>query len=277
MSNDDPDQLDADQLLAERKRLEQLYQDKFVRTVTLMFTDLKGSTSITETEGDFATRELLKTHNDILFPIIEDRSGTLVKTMGDGTMSFFEEAQHAVEAAMDFQKAIFEHNRIKKPKVPIQVRIGINTGEGIVEEDDVYGDVVNVASRFESIADAGEVYFSSTTYERLSDPHAFYNRVIKTASLKGKKEQVQVYKAFWSEHEIKLDMENQQVQPAAKTSHSKKAISRVIFWLGALMLFVFTTMQAAKFLDKDPQVVETRSTTHQLDKDADSIQGADAK
>lgn len=264
MSDDD---LDAEALLAQRKKIEETFKDKFVRTVTVMFTDLKGSTSITEEQGDLATRELLKTHNDMLFPLIEKHGGHLVKTMGDGTMSYFEDAQNAALTALDFQKEIFEYNRKEKPKVPIQVRIGINTGEGIVEKDDVYGDVVNVASRFESIADAGEVYLSKSCYDALSDPHAFYCRMIRKAHLKGKKEDVDVYKAFWMDSEIQEDQA--QVQSAQTGSAAGRrgmhSYARIGLWLALLVGIVFGVMQITHLTEGNSSKVEKRSTTHSLE------------
>ena len=262
------DDLDAEDLLAQRKKIEEAFKSKFVRTVTVMFTDLKGSTSITEEQGDLATRELLKTHNDMLFPLIENHHGKLVKTMGDGTMSYFEHAQDAARTALAFQTSVSEYNRLNKPKVPIQVRIGINTGEGIVEKDDVYGDVVNVASRFESIADAGEVYLSKSSYDALDDPHEFYCRMIRMAHLKGKKEDVEVYKAFWSDEEIEED----QAIVAGAQQKGKKAGTRgahsyfrIAIWLLLLVGAVYGVMQFTLLTEGNSQNVKTRSTIHHLE------------
>lgn len=84
-------------------------------------------------------------------------------------MSYFIEAQNALRAAIDIQTKIAEYNDVDKSKTPILIRIGVHSGNGIVEKNDIYGDVVNVASRFETISDAGEIYFSEETYEALSD------------------------------------------------------------------------------------------------------------
>lgn len=263
-----PDEdLDAETLLAQRKQIEETFKNKFVRTVTVMFTDLKGSTSITEEQGDLATRDMLKTHNDMLFPIIQQHAGNLVKTMGDGTMSYFESAQAAARSALDFQKAVYAYNQANRTSVPIQVRIGLNTGEGIVEKDDVYGDVVNVASRFESIAEAGEVYLSKSCYDALEDPHEFYCRMIRTAHLKGKKDDVDVYKAFWLESEILEDQAN--VQTSKKgSSVGKRGISsyvRIGLWLALLVGIVFGVMQLTHLTEGNSSQIEKRSTTHSLD------------
>ena len=97
-----------------------------------MFTDLKGSTAIAEEMGDNAIRLLIEHHNDIVFPIIEKGKGRLVKTMGDGTMSYFDEAQDAVQTGMEIQKMIDEFNKSEEINIPMGIRIGIHTGPGLV-------------------------------------------------------------------------------------------------------------------------------------------------
>lgn len=197
--------LDLEKLLEERERLESLIKRKFTRIVTVMFTDLKGSTSMAENEGDVATRYLIKKHNDILLPLIGANNGILVKTMGDGTLSYFEQAQDAVRAAVRIQQDIERFNQTQESRIPLQVRIGLNTGTGIIEKNDIYGDVVNVASRFETLAAPGEIYFSESTYNALESREEFYCRYLKTAQLKGKKALEKVFKAFWDEDEIARD------------------------------------------------------------------------
>lgn len=194
--------LDMEQLLEQRARLDSLLQQKFTRRVTVMFTDLKGSTQLTEDEGDIAIRILIKQHNDILFSVIEKNKGVLVKTMGDGTLSYYESAQDAVRAAVQIQAKIGEYNRIKKPKIPILMRVGLHTGIAIIEKNDIFGDAVNVASRFETLARPGEIYLSEDTYNSLADKEEICCRFIKTSTLKGKKDAFKVFRVFWNKEEI---------------------------------------------------------------------------
>lgn len=195
---------DVDKLIAEREKLETLFQEKFTKRISVMFTDLKGSTAISDIQGDLAGRTLIKQHNSIVLPIIKKR-GTLVKTMGDGTMSYFKNAQDAVLAAVEIQSSIDEHNTVKKPKVPILLRAGIHTGTGIVEKDDIFGDVVNVAARFEQVGSPGEISISEETYNSMTDKTAVYCRFTRTTTLKGKKDAYKIYKVFWNKEEIEAD------------------------------------------------------------------------
>ncbi len=199
------EELDAEHLMAERQRLEALFNEKFTKVITVMFTDLKGSTAITEAEGDLAARELMKKHNDMLFPILEKHQGILVKTMGDGTMSYFAKAQDAARAACEFQRILKDYNTTQKPKIPILVTTGIHTGKGIVEKTDIYGDVVNVAARFDAQAEASEICVSEETFNALDDKAEIYCRFFRVAKLKGKKDEVKIFKIIWDPADIEKD------------------------------------------------------------------------
>jgi adenylate cyclase len=194
----DHESVNLDALLEQRERIESLLKERFTRTITIMFTDLKGSTSLTESQGDFNTRFLIKKHNDILFAAIEGHNGVLVKTMGDGSMSYFPSAPDAVRSAVQFQTGLEEFNNEQTDHAEIMVRVGLNTGTGIVEKTDIFGDVVNVAARFESIAQAGEILISESTFESLGDDRGdFQCRFLRTTSLKEKSGSFKVFKVFW--------------------------------------------------------------------------------
>lgn len=237
--------LDLDKYLEEKERVEALIEEKFSRVLTVMFTDLKGSTSIAETQGDLATRTLLKHHNEIVFPIIKGNKGVLVKTIGDGTLSYFESAQDGVRAAVQIQKGIDEFNITAKPHVPILIRIGLHTGKCIMEKNDIFGDTVNTASRFESTANAGEVCFSEDTYEVLTDKTEFYCRFIRTATLKGKKEPIKVYKAFWNKQEIEADKTERPQEAFAATRGMSRGLKAVLIILIPITLvFLYTQLRS---------------------------------
>lgn len=204
-NNPDIQEHDLDKFIEQQQKLENLLEEKFTRIITVMFTDLKGSTSIADALGDIASRTLMKQHNDILFPIIEKNQGVLVKTMGDGTLSYFKNPQDAVRAAVQAQINFDKYNTEKKPKNLILVSIGLHTGKGVVEKKDVFGDVVNVAARIQTQASPGEICLSEEAYNQLTNKTEIYCRYIKTAQLKGKQQPFRIYKAFWDEKEVEKD------------------------------------------------------------------------
>ncbi len=194
--------VNLEKLLEQKARLEGLIQQKFSKYVTVMFTDLKGSTSMAEESGDLATRMLIRDHNNIVFPEIKDKGGVLVKSMGDGTLSYFVSTQDAVRAAVGIQTKCRAYNSDRNNATPILIRIGMHTGSVIMEKNDIFGDVVNTASRFESGSSACEIHISEETYQALSDKEEHPCRFLKETMLKGKSKPAKVYKVFWRADEL---------------------------------------------------------------------------
>lgn len=203
--NDGTDDLDLEDLLEQRAKLDSILKKKFIKQIAVMFTDLKDSTSLAESKGDLAVRLLIKHLKDMMVPIIEKNGGVLVKTIGDGTLSYFQNAQNATQAAILIQRSIYKSN-IKKKDNTVNIRIGLHTGSGIVEHDDIFGDVVNVAARFVSLAQPGEIYLSEDTYNALKNKNVIYCQFVETTNLKGKKDTFKIFKAFWNEKEIENEL-----------------------------------------------------------------------
>jgi class 3 adenylate cyclase len=264
-------ELNAEQLLAERLRLDALFAAKFNRTISVMFTDLKDSTAITEREGNLTARALMKRHNDIFFPLIEQNGGVLVKTMGDGTLSYYESAQSAAQTAVSFQSALRNYNLTHKPKIPIEVTIGIHTGEGIVEANDIFGDVVNVAARFQSQADAGEILVSQDTFDALQNRSDIYCRYVRMAQLKGKSDAFKIFKIFWDPADIasdKAQLQASEVQGAAARLAVRGGLPRpswrLLLFFVSLIAFLGIVMVAMNMVSNRPDASDTRSLRHKV-------------
>lgn len=193
--------IDLEALLREKEKLESLIKRKFSKKITVMFTDLTGSTQLSDELGDIAMRSLLKQHYDIIFPIVEASNGTLVKTMGDGTLSYFLEPADAIRAAIGIQRGFDKYNQDKN-HIPLLIRCGLNTGNGIVEKKDIYGDVVNVAQRFEAIARPREILLSQDTFDLVCNEEDLCIAFSQETHIKGKFGLQKIYKALWAEDEI---------------------------------------------------------------------------
>ncbi len=249
-----------DAYLEERAKLDAQFANKFTKFITVMFTDLKGSTTIAENEGDMVSRMLIKAQNDILLPAIKENNGVFIKSIGDGSLSYFENALDALRAAARIQKEMDTLNMSHKFKFPVFMRVGMHSGKCVVEENDIYGDVVNTASRFESAADGGGILISEDTYNALSDKSEIYCRFDKQVTLKGKKEPYNAYKAFWNPREVELDKtQGNQTPVAAPTSRWKLALLIVI---PLLIVLVFTLWRPIK--DKISVNKDTRSIEHNV-------------
>lgn len=233
---------DIEQFLEQQAKLEAALKKKFTKFITIMFTDLKGSTSIAETEGDMVSRMLIKEHNDIVMPAIQQNNGVFIKSIGDGTLSTFENALDAVRAAVRIQRGMDELNMAQKFKIPVLMRIGLHSGMCIVEKNDIFGDAVNTASRFESSATPGDIFMSEDTYNALSDKSEIYCRFVKQVTLKGKKEPYNAYKAFWNPQEIERDR-IEGAAPAAPAPKPTSKLKLILIVLIPLLLVLALTMR----------------------------------
>ena len=209
---------DISKFLDQRDDIERALKAKFQRVLTVMFTDLKGSTAIAEASGDIAVRAMLKRYHDLCLIAVNRHGGTLVKTIGDGSLSHFESATAACRAASDIQRGMEEINLSKVYKTLLLARIGMHTGECILEKHDVFGDVVNTASRFESAANPGEILVSEETYNALEDKSEFYARFDREVTLKGKSMSFKSYIIFWDPKEVEHDRNRRPADSSPKKS-----------------------------------------------------------
>ncbi|UCG78859.1 MAG: CHAT domain-containing protein, partial [Nitrospirota bacterium] len=195
---------DLEKLLRDRDKLDEaLHQMR--EKVSVMFTDIKGSTDYFEKWGDIEGRLMVQRCNDIILPLIE-KYGGIVKSIGDGLMAFYRDSESAVRTAIEIQQGLHDFNRGKDDKNQLHLRIGINSGVAFVENNDVSGDVVNVASRVESQADVNSIFITRTAYEDVKDSDDIICRFVGARQLKGKQDQVKLYKVVWSDEVVTADV-----------------------------------------------------------------------
>ncbi|MEX2236219.1 MAG: protein kinase [Dehalococcoidia bacterium] len=127
--------------------------------VTIMFTDMVGSTRQRVVSGDDFAQEVMRDHNRLVRDAVRKHEGFEVKSGGDGFMFVFSSSRKALEAAIQIQRQIDAHNR-DNPSKPIVIRIGLNAGEAIREENDFFGLAVVLAARIEAKAGAHEILVS---------------------------------------------------------------------------------------------------------------------
>ena len=128
-------------------------------TVTIMFTDMEGSTNLLSTRGFTESHEIMKAYESIIDEKVAEHAGRRIKGLGDGLMVSFGSSRHGVECALEIQKAIGEYSK-QNPERKIRIRIGLNTGEVVEEAGDIFGAAVNVAARVAGKAKGGEILVS---------------------------------------------------------------------------------------------------------------------
>ena len=127
------------------------------QVVTVMFTDMVGSTALTQTRGQQVAQQVVRAHNRIVRQALTRFNGREIKHTGDGIMASFGQASGAVDAAIQIQKDTAQHNR-DYPDLPLKLKIGLNTGEPISEDGDLFGSTVQLSARITDKAGADEIF-----------------------------------------------------------------------------------------------------------------------
>ncbi|MCW9012194.1 MAG: adenylate/guanylate cyclase domain-containing protein [Gammaproteobacteria bacterium] len=173
------------------------------KRITILFSDIESSTRHWERRGDIDARMMLDRHNRLLFPVIRKFNGKIIKTLGDAIMAAFKEPENAVKAAIAMQQ-IMSKERQKDKYFSLRLRIGLHTGTGIVEDADIFGDVVNVAAKVEAEAEANQILLTKSTGARFpTDRYALTE--IGSFKTKGKRKPVELLNCDWTNHPSLID------------------------------------------------------------------------
>jgi len=152
----------------------------------IMFTDIVGYTALMG-EDEQKAFELLRKNRHIQQPLIKEFNGRWIKELGDGVMASFNSVSDAVNAAIKIQQAC---NAAKD----FQLRIGIHSGEVVFEDDDVFGDGVNIASRIQALATPGGIWISEPVHNNVANKNDIVTEFVKVENLKNVREPVRIYR-----------------------------------------------------------------------------------
>jgi class 3 adenylate cyclase len=169
-------------------------------TVTIMFSDIEGYTSMVERLGDNKAQQVLRAHNEIIRRQVEAHGGFEVKVQGDGFMLAFSSAARALRCAVAIQRD-FEAYNAEHPDEPLKVRMGLHTGEAIRDADDFLGTTVILASRIASSATGGQIFVSSLLRELCSSSGEFSFDGGIEVELKGLSRPHRVFAVDWQSTE----------------------------------------------------------------------------
>jgi class 3 adenylate cyclase len=163
---------------------------------TILFSDVEGSTSLTERLGDAKAREVLRTYERIVREALWAHGGSEVKTLGDGFLASFASGTRALECAIVVQRAFAAYNA--SADEPIRVRIGLNAGEPIAEEKDLFGTAVILTERIATQAQGGEILVANVVRE-LAAGKGFLFSDRGEVVLRGFEDPVRLYEVRWQE------------------------------------------------------------------------------
>lgn len=159
----------ADWAEVERPDLARLAPDG---NVAILFSDIEDSTALNERIGDRAWVRLIDRHDKLVRRLVDEHSGHVVKSQGDGFMVAFAHPDQAVGCAIDVQQAL-SGGASRARDGNIRVRIGIHMGKSVRRGDDLFGRNVAMAARVAAEADGGEILVSETVREAVGEEVAF--------------------------------------------------------------------------------------------------------
>jgi adenylate cyclase len=164
------------------------------RLAAILAADVAGYSRLMGADEEGTLERLKALRRELVDPKIAEHHGRIVKTTGDGMLVEFASVVDAVRYAVAVQQAMPERNTGVAADKCIELRIGINLGDVIVEGDDIYGDGVNIAARVEALCDAGGVFVSNTVHDHVRDRLPFVFEDLGEQQVKNIARPVRVYR-----------------------------------------------------------------------------------
>jgi class 3 adenylate cyclase/dienelactone hydrolase len=177
----------------------------------IMFTDIVGYTELMG-HDEHKAFALLKKNRELQKPLIEAYGGRYIKELGDGTLASFSTVIDAVSCACSIIKGSADTEGLL-------LRIGIHLGDVIFENNDVFGDSVNIASRLQSLAPVGGIWISESVHKNISNKKGILSTFIREEVLKNVKDPVRIYE---------VDIHSFHPEPAERLVHTESAVVKSI-------------------------------------------------
>ncbi len=170
--------------------------------LAVMFADICDSTGLYERLGDKAARRLVEQCLAMMIDKMKSNQGILIETKGDEIMCVFQSPENAMNAACAMQNAMENYNHGEK--LPMHIRIGFHYGDVVCEEDKLFGDTINVASRVASITRADQIITTPAAVNSLPPGMRMRTHKIMRTDIKGKQNQFDIFRVIWETDEAAL-------------------------------------------------------------------------
>ncbi len=226
-------------------------------TVVVLFADVVGSTKLYDTFGDATAKQMIDECLAVLRGVVLQYGGRVIKTIGDEIMCVLPNADGGCLAATDMQNKIMALPLVSQVKR--SVRIGFHFGPVIEENNDVFGDTVNVAARMAGLAKGMQVITTGTTVANMSQMLQLSTRAIAALSVKGKGDDVNVSEVIWQGGE-ELTMST------SSLAYTNKVVTLRLEHAGHERAWVLDQAHASVVLGRDTQcdvVIADRNASRQ--------------
>jgi class 3 adenylate cyclase len=230
---------------------------------TVVFTDLHGSTAVFEALGNAKATEAVTEITNWVGQQCVQAGGRLVKTLGDGVLVMFSEAQNAVDAVVHIQRAHSKRILRVPANLRMPMRIGVASGEVEVVAGDCYGDAVNVAARLCDLCGPSQIWANAAAVNTIEEGPGMTLRVLGPINIRGRSEPCTVYQIEWHEDVASDFLTMQGELDPAHTTGDRDALGREVelSWLGTTKRFKsfdlpiqLGRVRDADFVVNDPRV-----------------------
>ena len=261
---------DVDQLLKARSEIDEELR-RHQTKLTVLFTDVVGSTTYFDQFGDTAGLLLLHRHDSLVIGAVEEFEGIVVKTIGDSVMAEFADTLSAVQAAIAIQVRLLQQNQGRPKEEQLHIRIGVHSGIGFRRGNDLFGDAVNVAARITKHAGQAQILVSQSVRQELA-PANIYCAALGKINLEGKAEAEELYEIIWTDQPSYQSLRSSATPPSApipatknspawisvRTSAIMAALSHVsnAAWIAAAVLLVTGLFAAGTFSSRPANPVQ---------------------
>ena len=161
----------------------------------MLFTDIAGSTAMTQALGDEGAQQVVRVHNRIVREALSNNAGKEVKHTGDGIMASFAKTSDGVDASIEMQRETALHNQ-HNPELPLHLKIGLNAGEPIAEDNDLFGTTVQLSARIVDKASADQIFVSQIVRGICSGKDFTFTSQ-GGFEMKGFDEEITLYEVIW--------------------------------------------------------------------------------
>ena len=170
-----------------------------IKKLAVLFTDIVASSKYFKDHGDLAGRKMLQTHQDIATPAIIEHGGDVLKIIGDSVMAYFLNSSEALKAAIKIQQRFGDYNRSKPEKENIRVRVCVHYGDGIIEANDIYGDVVNMAAKFLPVAQGDQILISRQAKDQSGELPSIHFQPVKLPADNETLRGLEIFQVIWKQ------------------------------------------------------------------------------
>lgn len=169
------------------------------RLSAILAADMVGYSRLMEADEVGVLKRLKAYREELIDPHLTQYHGRIVKLMGDGLLVEFPSVIEAVQCAVDIQTAVTEREINLPEDQQIAFRIGINLGDIVVDEEDIYGDGVNIAARLESLSDPGGICISGPSYDQMRSLLDVSYESLGEVKVKNLKRKIRVYRVLFGD------------------------------------------------------------------------------